>query len=167
MLPNLQGWLRGAVFGLASFQGLSGEEREPGIHCLHMRLIKVSNHVELCGCVPLWHSKILWMCAMMYIAYYWDLVTWNLLVLCVGQQCLPSMRSPSSAVLQCSRSWLPDLMACWMQLTVTENDGLSNHACTKCVRQLGSLERAAEDLVNFRSQAVESYRALHHIKHEG
>ena len=32
---------------------VGGEEREPGIYCLRMRFIKVSNHVELCGCVPL------------------------------------------------------------------------------------------------------------------
>ena len=55
-----------------------------------------------------------------------------------------------------------------LDLTVTENDGLpEKHVCTKCVRWLGSLERAVEDLVNFHSQAMESYRALHHIKHEG
>jgi len=31
---------------------------EPGIHCLRTCLIEVSNYVELCGCVPLWCSKI-------------------------------------------------------------------------------------------------------------
>ena len=30
-----------------------------------------------------------------------------------------------------------------------------------------SLKEALKDLVNFLSQAVESYRALHHIKREG
>ena len=30
--------------------GGGGMGRELGIHCLHMHLTKVSNHVELCGC---------------------------------------------------------------------------------------------------------------------
>ena len=67
----------------------------------------------------------------------------------------------AAALFSCSKmkqklaSWFTDL------LDVTVTDFL------KCVRQLGSLERAAEDLVNLHSQAVESYRALYYIKHKG
>ena len=39
--------------GGASFPGSLGGGERPSIHCVHMHLIKVSNHVEFCGCVPL------------------------------------------------------------------------------------------------------------------
>jgi len=61
-----------------------------------------------------------------------------------------------SAVKQKLACRLADLL----DLNVSESDGLPQHACAKCVRRLGSLERAAEHLVNFRSQAVESYKVL-------
>ena len=63
-----------------------------------------------------------------------------------------------SAMKQKLASRFTDLL----DVTVTENDDLPKHtSVVKCVRQLGSLERAGEGLVNFRSQAMESYRALH------
>ena len=90
-----------------------------------------------------------------------------LLVLCVCQAAIPTKHAASpfscSAVKQKLASGLTDLL----DVTVAENDGLPKHVCVKCMRQLGSQKRAAKDLVNFFSQAVESYRALHHINHEG
>jgi len=74
--------------------------------------------------------------------------------ICVGQQCLPIVQLLPLAVVQWSRSWPADLLACWfadlLDVNVNESDGLPLHVCMK----LESLERAAEDLVNVHSQAV-------------
>ena len=115
--------------------------------------IKVSNHVEFCGCVPLWHSGcVQWHT---WITIKIEMASCATFLCCVCWAAVPIKHMKLA-------SWYIDLL----YVTVTENDGLPKHICVKCVRQLGSLERATEDLVNFCSQAVESYRALHHIKHE-
>ena len=47
-----------------------------------------------------------------------------------------------------------------LNVAVAANDGLPQHVCDKCVRRVKTLERAAEDLVDFRSQVSENYKAL-------
>ena len=43
---------------------------------------------------------------------------------------------------------------------VVKNDGLPQHICKKCKRRVESLERATEDLQEFRSIASNSYKIL-------
>ena len=82
---------------------------------------------------------------------------------CVCRLCRAAMPTKHAvALFSCSavKQKLACRLADLLDVNVNESDGLPQHVCAKCVRRLGSLERAAEDLVNFRSQAVESYRAL-------
>lgn len=47
-----------------------------------------------------------------------------------------------------------------LDVPIAENDGYPEHICEKCKRRLERLEKAAEDLENFRSQANSSYTKL-------
>ena len=80
---------------------------------------------------------------------------------------MPTKHAVSLLSCPAVKQKLVSLFTDMLDVTVAENDGLPKHICTECVRWLGRLERAAEDLVNFHSPAVESCRALHHIKHKG
>jgi len=88
-----------------------------------------------------------WVCAVMHMVYYRDQggILCNMFVLC-GLGC-NAYRLCSLSVLRDGPS---DLLTCWTD----EIDGLPQHVFMKCLKQLGSLEKAAENLVNFRSQGV-------------
>jgi len=47
-----------------------------------------------------------------------------------------------------------------LNVVVAANDGLPQHVCDRCMRRVKTLERAAEDLVDFRSQVSENYKIL-------
>ena len=47
-----------------------------------------------------------------------------------------------------------------LDVPIAVNDGYPEHICEKCKRRLERLEKAAEDLENFRSQASSSYNKL-------
>ena len=47
-----------------------------------------------------------------------------------------------------------------LNVAVAANDGLPQHVCDKCMRRVKTLERVAEDLVDFRSQVSENYKTL-------
>ena len=64
----------------------------------------------------------------------------------VGWAAMPTNRAAS---LFCTDG-PSDLLTYWTD----EKDGLPQHVCVKCLKQLRNLEKAAEDLVNFRSQGV-------------
>ena len=61
-----------------------------------------------------------------------------------------------SANRQSLSSRISDLL----DVPIAENDGYPEHVCEKCKRRLERLEKAAEDLENFRSQANSSYIKL-------
>ncbi len=61
-----------------------------------------------------------------------------------------------SATRQSLSSRISDLL----DVPIAENDGYPEHVCEKCKRRLERLEKAAEDLENFRSQANSSYIKL-------
>ena len=58
-----------------------------------------------------------------------------------------------SATRQSLSSRISDLH----DVPIAENDGYPEHVCEKCKRRLKHLEKAAEDLENFRSQVNSSY----------
>ena len=47
-----------------------------------------------------------------------------------------------------------------LDVSVAQNDGLPGHICRKCKRKLERLEKAAEELDNFSSEAKHSYSTL-------
>jgi len=108
-------------------------EREPGIHCPCMDLIEVSNHVELCGCV---HYGIQKFCGCVQwrtrlTAEIW--LRWRLVQLVA---CMPAPMPTKHAASLFSFSAVKKLTSQFtdlLDLTVTENDGLPKHVCTKCV----------------------------------
>ena len=55
-----------------------------------------------------------------------------------------------------ARARISDLL----NVAVAVNDGLPQHVFDRCMRRVKTLERAAEDLVDFRSQVSESYKIL-------
>ena len=65
-----------------------------------------------------------------------------------------------TAAKQCVPPRIEDLLG----VRVVQNDGLSQHICKKCKRRLESLERATEDLQEFRSIASNSYKILVALK---
>ena len=62
----------------------------------------------------------------------------------------------NAAVKQDLATRISDLL----NVAVAANDGLPQHVCDKCMRRVKMLERAAEDLVDFRSQVSENYKTL-------
>ena len=58
------------------------------------------------------------------------------------------------------RQSFPSRISDLLDVPITENDGCPEHICKKCKRRVERLEKAAEDLVNFRSQANSSYTKL-------
>ena len=59
-----------------------------------------------------------------------------------------------------SRQNLPSRISDLLDVPIAENDGYPEHICEKCKRRMERLEKAAEDLVNFRSHANSSYAKL-------
>ncbi len=55
---------------------------------------------------------------------------------------------------------LPTRITDLLDAGVASNDGLPGYTCVKCKRRLESLEKAAEDLVDFRDQANMCQRTL-------
>ena len=55
---------------------------------------------------------------------------------------------------------LPGRITDLLDVPVARNDGLPGHICRKCKRKLERLEKAAEELENFRSEAKSLYSTL-------
>ncbi len=55
---------------------------------------------------------------------------------------------------------LPSRISDLLDVRVDANDGLPLHMCCKCKTRLESLEKAAQDLEDFRKQARDSYEEL-------
>ena len=62
----------------------------------------------------------------------------------------------TKAVEECLASRINDLL----DVSVDANDGLPQQVCRVCKRRVGSLERSAEDLKQFKILARDSYRTL-------
>ena len=55
---------------------------------------------------------------------------------------------------------LPDRITDLLDVPVARADGLPGHICCKCKRKLEHLEKAAEELENFRSETKNTYSTL-------
>ena len=69
--------------------------------------------MQLCGCVPLWRLKSLWVCAIMHVVYYWSIdgVLCNLLVLSVsGSNAYQACSHPVQLFCSEAEAGLP---TCW------------------------------------------------------
>ena len=82
---------------------------------------------------------------------------------CLCRLCQSAVPSAHAVCLfgpTASRQNLPSRISDLLDVPIAENDGYPEHICEKCKRRLERLEKAAEDLVNFRSQANSSYGKL-------
>ena len=84
-----------------------------------------------------------------------------------GWLCRLCQSSVSSAHAVClfgqaaTRQNLPFRISDLLGVPIAKNDSYPEHICEKCKRRLERLEKAAEDLENFRSLANSSYTKLH------
>ena len=82
---------------------------------------------------------------------------------CLCRLCQSSVPSAHAVCLfgpTAVRQSLPSRISDLLDVPVVENDGFPEHICEKCKRRLERLEKAAEDLENFTSQAKSSYTTL-------
>ena len=82
---------------------------------------------------------------------------------CLCRLCQSSVPSAHAVCLFgaiATRQSLPSRISDLLDVTIAEDDDYPEHICEKCKRRLERLEKAAEDLENFRSQANSSYSKL-------
>ena len=82
---------------------------------------------------------------------------------CLCRLCQSSVSSAHAVCLfgpTATRQNLTIRISDLLDVPIAVNDGYPEHICEKCKRRLERLEKAAEDLENFRSQASSSYNKL-------